>query len=469
MSSEPSSDLPRELPRDLPSVLFVDDDPDVLATAGLLLTRRGFRMRTARGPEEALSQVAAEPPDVILLDLNFSPRAVSGEEGLQLLRDLLRCDPRAAVVVVTGHSGVNVAVAAMRSGAADFVMKPWSNSRLVVAVEDALSRRRAGSRPPSSGPSSGDAGEPLGDEPPRAETEPALILGTSPAIRRVRELAARAAATPAAVLICGEAGTGKSLLARVLHAEGQPGAGPGRPFAGLDLRSAPAGAQEEAAFVEREGAAALAQARGGDLVLDEIGWLTPSLQGRLAALLAGPAGADVRTLALTARPRAELEGPQGLRPDLFYRLSTLEIGVPPLRERREDIPLLAGHFLRLYALRYGRPERPLSAGAARMIAAGAWPGNVRALKQAIERGVILSDGSEVEIQGLQAQVPDEPAPQTSGVTPAMAGRAAPTLAHSEKALIEAALKRHSFNVSRAARDLDLTRAALYRRMAKHGL
>jgi DNA-binding NtrC family response regulator len=442
MSSEPSSDLP--------SVLFVDDDPDVLATAGLLLARRGFRMRAARGPEEALSQVAAEPPDVILLDLNFSPRAVSGEEGLQLLRDLLRCDPKAAVVVVTGHSGVNVAVAAMRSGAADFVMKPWSNSRLVVAVEDALRKRRVGSRPPSA-----DSGEPA-----RAEAEPVLMLGASPPTKRVRELAARAAATPAAVLISGEPGTGKSLLARVIHAEARPA----RPFAVLDLRAAPAGVQEEAAFVEGEGARALAEARGGDLVLDEIGWLSPALQGRLAALLTGPEGAEVRTIGLTARPRAELEGPQGLRSDLFYRLSTLEIGVPALRERREDIPVLAGHFLRLYALRYGRPERPLSTEAARMIAVGAWPGNVRALKQAIERGVILSDGPEVEILGLQAAVPEEPAPITGP-----AGRAAPTLAHSEKTLIEAALKRHSFNVSRAARDLDLTRAALYRRMAKHGL
>ena len=197
-------------------------------------------------------------------------------------------------------------------------------------------------------------------------------------------------------------------------------------------------------------------------MLDEIGWLTPSLQSRLAALLAGPAGLEVRTIALTARPRAELEGPQGLRPDLFYRLSTLEIAVPALRERREDIPVLAGHFLRLYALRYGRPERPLSAAAQLTCAAGAWPGNVRALKQAIERGVILSDGPEVE---MQAVTPEEPAPEPAPGP----GRATPTLAHSEKALIEAALKRHSFNVSRAARDLDLTRAALYRRMAKHGL
>ena len=438
MSSEPSSNLP--------SVLFVDDDPDVLATAGLLLTRRGYRMRAARGPEEALSQVAAEAPDVILLDLNFSPRAVSGEEGLRLLHDLLRCDPRAAVVVVTGHSGVNVAVAAMRSGAADFVMKPWSNSRLVVAVEDALRKRRAGSRQPSA-----EAGETAA-----AEREPALMLGASAAIGRVRELAARAARTPAAVLVHGEPGTGKSLLARAIQAE----AGPARPFAVLDLRAAPAGAQEEAAFLEREGAAAFAQARGGDLVLDEIGWLSPSLQGRLAALLGGPAGVDVRTIALTARPRAELEGPQAVRPDLLYRLSTLEIAAPSLRERREDIPVLAGHFLRLYAHRYGRPERPLSVEAERMCAAGVWPGNVRALKQAIERGVILSDGPEVELQGLQAAA-EAPAPAP---TPA-----APTLAHTEKALIEAALKRHSFNVSRAARDLDLTRAALYRRMAKHGL
>ena len=267
-------------------------------------------------------------------------------------------------------------------------------------MEDALREApRRIRRPPSA-----EAGEPA-----RAEAEPALMLGTSPAIQRVRELAARAAATPAAVLICGEPGTGKSLLARVLHAEAGPCARPS-PCSTCARRRRARRKTRPSSSGKRRGA--LAQARGGDLVLDEIGWLSPSLQGRLAALLAGPAGAEVRTIALTARPRAELEGPQGLRPDLLYRLSTLEIAVPALRERREDIPLLAGHFLRLYALRYGRPERPLSARGQRTCAAGAWPGNVRALKQAIERGVILSDGPEVEILGLQAAArPKSPRPR----------------------------------------------------------
>lgn len=432
-------------------ILFVDDDDDVQTTARLLLTRRGYRMLSARSPAEALSHLAVEPVGVVLLDLNFAPLSTSGEEGLGLLAQILRHDPSAAAVVVTGHSGINVAVAAMRAGASDFVMKPWSNHRLVAAIEDALERRRRNLE--RQGPAAPAAAA--------AEEDQALILGDSPAMQRVRDLVARAAATPAAVLVHGEAGTGKSLIARAIHRQAVRAQAP---FVVLDLTAASAAPDAEAQFFEQAMATAFEAAKGGDLVLDEVGGLSAASQGRLSAYLAArrtsAAEAMVRTIATTTHLRRSLEEPGGLRPDLLYPLSTLEIFAPPLRDRREDIPILAEHFLRLYATRYGRPFRPLSKGAAQVLAASAWPGNVRALQQAVERGVILSDGAEVDLQvaGAPAALggPETPAP-------------VPTLAHSEKALVEAALKRHSFNVSRAAQDLGLTRAALYRRMAKHGL
>lgn len=285
-----------------------------------------------------------------------------------------------------------------------------------------------------------------------------MVLGDSPAIRRVRDFAARAASTPVSVLIHGETGVGKSLLARAIH---QQSGSPSAPFVIVDLASAPASLVDEALFVEEQVVAGYAAAGGGDLVLDEIGGLSATLQGRLLALLTqrSRGGTPVRLIATTARPRVSLDEVGGLRTDLLEAVGTLEIAISPLRERREDIPILADHYLRLYAQRYDRLVRPLSAAAAQIFAASAWPGNVRALRQAIERGVILSDGAEVEIPDMQIR--------GGNLGPSDAPVA--TLAQSEMALVEAALKRNSFNVSRAASDLGLTRAALYRRMAKHGL
>jgi DNA-binding NtrC family response regulator len=198
-------------------------------------------------------------------------------------------------------------------------------------------------------------------------------------------------------------------------------------------------------------------------VLEEIGALSPFLQSRLLALIETRARGQAapRLISTTARPRASLEAPGGPRPDLLVWLNTIEIGAPPLRDRGEDIGLLAEHFLRLYARRYGRPPRPLSAAAAQILSHAAWPGNVRALRQTLERVVILTDGSTIDVADLQA-VGLAAEPETTPTS-------APTLALSEKALIEAALNRRGFNVSQAAADLGLTRASLYRRMAKHGL
>ncbi len=437
---------PASTPKD--HVLFVDDDPDVLKAAGLLLNRHGLRMTEARSPAEAWSVLAAEPVDAILLDLNFARGATAGDEGFQCLDDILARDPHAAVVVVTGHSGINIAVAAMRAGASDFVMKPWNNDRLITTINTALETRRQRLK-------AANANNRAAASTPDVWMDSAPLLGESPAIQRVRDLVRRAAPTDASVLIHGEAGTGKTLIARNLHLQSARAAGP---FVPVDLAGLSTAEAETALF------GAVEQARGGTLLLKEVAALAPVLQIKLLDLLdsrrTGSSALDVRVLAAT-RQREALTGPQGLRDDLFYRLNTVEILAPPLRERGGDALILARHFLHLYAQRYGRPVKTLAPEVIETIVESPWPGDVRALRQAMERCVIFAEGESYRLSDL-ALTETQP-------TPAAPARSDLNLVESERTLISRALKRHNFNVSHAAKELGLTRAALYRRMAKHGL
>lgn len=440
--SSPAEDPPAR-------VLVVDDDADVQAAAALLLTRSGFAVEAALSPAEAWSALAAGPPDVVLLDLNFHRGAVSGEEGLALLAEIRAQDADAVVVVATGHSGVNVAVAAMRAGATDFVTKPWSNARLVATLRVAAALRRSRCEAAA-----------LKRENlllrREARGEDVRLVGDSPAIAHVRERLRRAAVTDAPVLIYGEAGVGKSLMARGLHHHSARAAGP---YVPLDLEALSGDARELALFGEGGGDGALADARGGTLFLDEVTALTGPQQARLLAVLAQGDRADVRLVSSSRRRREDAHGRGGLRADLLYRLNTVEVFAPPLRERGDDALRLAEHFLRLFARRYGKPVRPLAPALADAVLAGPWPGDVRALRQAMERCIIFAEGSRYELA-------DVPLPGAHGEGPAPP---APNLAQTERALVAAALKRHGFNVSHAARDLGVTRPTLYRRMAKHGL
>lgn len=409
-----------------PTLLFVDDDADVLTTAQVLLTRNGWRMLTARSPAEAWSVLAGEAVDVILLDLNFSRGATSGDEGFRWLAEVRAHDPDAVVVVVTGHSGVNVAVAAMKAGASDFVMKPWSNARLLDTLRDALALRRRDHAAPA------------------PAEEPLVIIGESAAIQAVRERVARAAPTDAAVLLHGAAGTGKSLAAQALHARSLRATGP---FVALDLRSLMAGSP---AIAE-----ALAAAHGGTLFLDEIAALSAAAQGELLAAFERPG--EVR---LVSAARSLADARAAVRDDLLARLGTVEIEMPPLRARDEDVILLAEHFVRLFARRYGRPPLPLDESAMERLIRQPPPGEVRGLRQAAERAVVLADG---DVLAAADFAPAQPPGESASAVPDL------NLARHEKATVEAALKRHAHNVSQAARELGLTRAALYRRMVKHGL
>lgn len=436
MPNSPSSpDLP-------PSILFIDDDADVQKAAALLLPRRGFSLLSARDPAEAWSVLSAEPVDVVLLDLNFRPGSVSGAEGFACLEAMVAHDPDMVVVIVTGHSGINIAVAAMRAGATDFVMKPWNNDRLVATLTAAVAvrRQRRNAHPVAPQPA-GHAAEP--DSP---------IIGDSPAMRRILEPMRRAATTDAPILLLGEAGTGKSLLAHSIHRL-SPRAG--RPLATLDPM---------ALWSEGEGAwttALAAVTPDGTLFLDEVGELPQPLQARLLAFL--KERPHLRLVTASRQKRDALQAGM-LQSDLLYRLNIVELSLPPLHERGDDVRLLAVHFLHLFTRRYQRPALTLSADALDIIAQASWPGNIRALAQAMERAVVLARGTVLHPVDIPIQ-----APLPDGVAAARSGDGDLNLTRSEKAIVDAALRRHGFNVSHAAAELGLSRAALYRRMARHGL
>jgi DNA-binding NtrC family response regulator len=386
-------------------VLFIDDDADVLTSVRLLLGRNDVEVLTAGTPVDGLRLLAATPVDAILLDLNFSRGSISGEEGLRCLGEVLEQDPDAVVVVVTGHSGVNIAVTAMRAGASDFVTKPWSNERLVATVRTAVELRRRRRQASAFRTENATLVR-------SAFGSDGAILGASAVMARVRGLIARAGPTEANVLILGENGTGKELVARAIHQASPRAAGP---FISVDLGALPEALFESELFGHKKGAfpeassdrpGRFVSAHGGTLFLDEVGNLPLPLQVKLLSVLERrqvtplgsdrPSPIDVRIVAATNRPREDLYSESVFRADLLYRLNTVEISVPPLRERGEDVLELARHFLKLYCRRYGRPEKPLSEAAAAALRREPWRGNVRALRHAMERAVILSDGKAFE-------------------------------------------------------------------------
>lgn len=407
------------------SVLFIDDDADVVSAARLLLERRSMSFAAAASPEAAWIVLAQARPDVILLDLNFGRTQTDGAAGLELLARLLLADPGAAIVVVTGHSGVAVAVAAMRGGAADFVMKPWNNDRLVDTIGKAANLSRARRSAVNS----------------RPEATP--ILGESPAMVAVRALVTKVARTRAAVLAHGPPGTGKTLVAYALHA-------------GTDARLTVLDARGTVETLD----VGIANAHEGTLLIEDVDALAPTAQARVARALRSDR--TIRPIATTRVTLDEIRAGNVLDDELLFALATVEIALPPLPERSGDARLLAAHYLRLLAARHGRAPRPLDPDAALAIDADPWPGGVRQLIAACERAVVLGEGDTHTLAHFALSAP-ESSSQPRAIATSL------NLAQSERALVEAALKRNAYNVSRAAEALGLTRAALYRRMDKHGL
>jgi DNA-binding NtrC family response regulator len=449
-------------------ILVVDDNEDILQAARLLLKRHFASVQTLSDPAHLASLVKRGAFDVLLLDMNFSPGADSGTEGLARLAEVLEIDPQAVVVMVTAHGDVEVAVEAMKKGAADFVTKPWENERLLATLMAALNLRRtrqeaAELRQRNSGLAAA------------THTESGMI-GTSPAMLRVFGAIRRTAPTDANVLILGENGTGKELAAREIHRLSRRA---GEVFLRVDMGALSPQLFESELFGHRRGAFTDARqdrtgyfraATGGTLFLDEIGNVPLSLQSKLLTALERrevvPVGAekpepiDVRLVCATNLGRDRLADGNQFRQDLLYRINTVEITLPPLRERREDIALLLDHYAAHYAQKYNLPPKRLSAALIARLTDWTWPGNVRALRHAVERAVILGEGDLLDVTDFPL------AESGRGAAPA-----APLdrLDEIEKAAIIQALERHRNNVSRAADALGLTRTSLYRRMEKYGL
>jgi DNA-binding NtrC family response regulator len=441
-------------------ILILDDDLDVACAAQMLLRRRHGRVETLNDPARLPALLAGEAPDVVLLDLNFTPGRIDGAEGLAVLDRLRALAHPPTVIALTAYADVPLAVEALKRGAGDFITKPWDNARLIAAVDGALARRAARGGVP------GAVG----------------LMGDSGAMRAVKAMIASVAPTEANVMVLGENGAGKELVARAIHAASGRAGGT---FLAVDMGALPESTFESELFGHRKGAFTDARsdragrfqtARGGTLFLDEIGNMPVASQAKLLTALerreVTPIGADrpesidVRIVSATNLDEARLFDPTVFRPDLLFRLNTIVIRVPPLRERREDVPGLLHHYLSLYETQYRRPVRELAPSALERLCAWAWPGNVRALRHACERAVILASQDEYCYEDFGLAMP---AKAEVMVEAAKAVEGEFRLGALERETIAAALDKAKGNISLAARMLGLSRAALYRKLGKHGI
>ncbi|HZF27947.1 MAG TPA: sigma-54 dependent transcriptional regulator [Gammaproteobacteria bacterium] len=451
-------------------ILVIDDDVGVLTAARLLLKRHFAVVQTESDPTK-LPDLLDAGFDVVLLDMNFARGADSGAEGLAWLAKILEIDPGIVVVLMTAYGDVSTAVNAIKAGATDFVLKPWQNEKLVATVTAALSLRdsrdevgRLRSRERELVDAASGAVQP--------------VIGNAAPMRHVFEMVRRAAPTDANVLILGESGVGKELVARLLHQQSRRAA---EVFMSVDLGSVSQTLFESELFGHRRGAFTDAReeragrfqaASRGTLFLDEIGNLPLHLQGKLLSALeqrtVTPLGSDralpidVRLVSATNKPLAALAGTGEFREDLLYRINTVEIRVPPLRERVEDIAPLFDHFVEIYARKYNLPPKRLSRVGLKRLEAYAWPGNVRELRHAVERALIMSDAPMLDAHDFLLA----PERRSGGDGLKLDDYNLETV---ENRVIQAALEKHGGNVSRAARELGITRASLYRRMEKYGL
>ncbi|HTS87658.1 MAG TPA: sigma-54 dependent transcriptional regulator [Gemmatimonadales bacterium] len=448
-----------------PRILIADDQPDILQALRLLLKGEGFTVETTSSPGGVLAALEVRDFDVLLMDLNYTRDTTSGREGFDLLTRIQLLDASLPVVVMTAYGSVEGAVEAMRRGARDYLEKPWDNTRLIAILRTQVELGRALRQ-----------GQRLENENRTLQREglPDLVA-ESPAMRQVLRLMERVAPSDANALILGEHGVGKEVAARWLH---QASGRAGRPMITVNVGGLSEGVFESELFGHLRGAFTDAKsdrmgrfelADGGTLFLDEIANITPTQQAKLLRVLntgelervgsSKTRKVDVRVLSATnADPRAEVQAGR-FREDLLYRLNTVEIRIPPLRDRREDIPHLAQAFLRHHAGRYGKAITGFRPEAMESLLRYAWPGNVRELNHAVERAVLLADGGEIRASDLALAPPGDTALHLEQLT----------LEEVEKLLVQKALARAGGNVSEAAKALGLSRSAMYRRLERFGL
>jgi DNA-binding NtrC family response regulator len=451
-------------------ILIVDDDATVIASLELLLRRAGFATASASSPDAALATIASGGVELVFQDMNFS-RGTSGTEGLELLTRIREVQPELPVILISAWGSIELAVAGMRRGASDFITKPWSNERVVEAAQTALSLARLRTVSPDVSREKLEARGPI-----------ASIVGADPTLLRALDVALKVAPTEASVLVTGEGGTGKELIAELLHEAGRRAAGP---FVKVNLGGLSTTLFESEMFGHVRGAFTDARsdrkgrfeaAGGGTIFLDEIGDLDSSCQVKLLRVLQDrsfePLGSsetrrvDVRVVSATNRDLRSAVATGAFREDLLYRLNLISIHLPALRERRGDIRLLAEHFVNALRRATGRGRLALTASASSWLESQSWPGNVRQLRATIERAALLSERDQLDVADLAA---GEAAVVWGRERESLPPVGAMTLDELERAMIDKAMRHHAGNITHVAEALGVTRAALYRRLKKFGL
>lgn len=451
-------------------ILIVDDNEDILFALRLLLKSGAEKVETINNPEKIPALMAQEDWDIILLDMNFTKDAISGQEGFDWLYKILAIDPNAVVVFITAYGDAEKAVKAIKEGATDFVLKPWQNEKILATINSAITLRRSKVEAEGLRQKQRQISAVL-DQPFKD------FIGNSEEMNVVFNTIKKVAATDANVLILGENGTGKELVARALYRNSLRR---DEVFISVDLGSIAETLFESELFGHEKGAFTDARqmkqgrfeiASGGTLFLDEIGNLTPQMQTKLLTIIERrevirvgsnkPLPINVRLICATNNDIHKDVEEGRFRQDLLYRINTVEIHLPPLRDRSGDLLLLAEHFIRIYAKKYKKNIRGLQSASLKKLQQYHWPGNVRELQHSIERAVIMSDTDMLTPEDFNL---------TSSVK--KAGELEITnfnLDEIEKSIIQKVLKNHQGNISQAAQDLGLTRTSLYRRMEKHGL
>jgi DNA-binding NtrC family response regulator len=451
-------------------ILIVDDDQDVLLAAKLFLKQHIKIVHTEKDPANIPALLKAENYDVILLDMNFSRDATSGKEGFHWLNKILEIDPAAVVIFITGYGDIELAVQGIKEGATNFILKPWDNKKLLATIMVNLKVR-----------SSKQEFEDLKSKQKvliaGQDQAYGVMIGNSHPMEQVLNTVKKVAVTDANILILGENGTGKELIARAIHKASKRH---DEVFISVDLGAISESLFESELFGFKKGAFTDAKedragrfeaASKGTIFLDEIGNLSFSLQSKLLSVLQSrkvvrlgtnkEIPIDVRLICATNMPLYQMVKEGKFRQDLLYRINTVELFIPPLRERIDDISPLVDHFLQIYCKKYKMPVKRLNASTMKRLEKHHWPGNVRELQHAVERAVIMSESNILQPQDFFLSQIDD---QVEGMEPDNYN-----LEDTERMLIRKVIDKYGGNISKAAKELGLTRASLYRRIEKYGL
>jgi len=445
------------------TVLIVDDDTDVLTAVKLLLKTEAQEVITEKNPENLNWLLQRNEVDLVLLDMNFNSAINTGNEGLYWLKKIKEWKPNVCVIMITAYGDIDLAVRSLKEGANDFVVKPWHNEKLIATIKDLLDKKE-GTKPTKSSVKNASG-----------ETS---ILGESEVMQDIFYKVNKIAPTDANILLLGENGTGKDLMAKAIHERSLRA---DKPFVKVDVGALTDTLFESELFGHKKGAFTDARedrqgrfedAQGGTLFLDEIGNITLQQQAKLLTILQNrqvtrlgtnkAVDIDIRLICATNLPLSELANENRFRKDLIYRINTVEINMPPLRRRSEDIVVLAKHFAKMYSTKYLKPTMEFEPAALQKLRMYNYPGNVRELQYTIERAVIMADDHVMRADDLIFSILENPAdstPDNDNVP----------LSIMEKNAILKVIEKHNGNITRAAKELGLTRTALYRRLSKYDI